>query len=85
MPNTNWKVQPYIRNRVDSEAEDSEMVTPKTETDDFKKVGERSMLFCYATRTCLFALSCPKNPQIANNTFHRLKISECSASKAFKY
>ena len=35
MRNTNWKAQPYTRNRVDSEAELSDTVTPKTEIDDF--------------------------------------------------
>ena len=51
--NTNWKVQPYTRNRVDSEDEHSDTVTPKTKIDDFKKNGERSMLFFSATRTLL--------------------------------
>ena len=37
MRNTNWKVQPYTRNRVDSEAELSDTVTPKTEIDVPKK------------------------------------------------
>ena len=53
MRSTNWKVQPYIRNRVDSEGEHSDTVTPETEIDDFKKNGERSMLFFSATRTLL--------------------------------
>ena len=53
MRNTNWKVQPYTRNRVDSEAEHSDTVTPKTEIDVLKKNGERSMLFLNAMRTLL--------------------------------
>ena len=44
MRNTNWKVQPRIRNRVDSEAEHSDTVTPKTEIDDLKKMA--SFLRC---------------------------------------
>ena len=37
MRNTDWKAQPYVRNRVDSEAAHSDTVTPKTEIDAFKK------------------------------------------------
>ena len=44
MRNTNWKVQPYTRNRVDSEAEHSDTVTPKTEIDVLKKMA--SVLRC---------------------------------------
>ena len=35
--NTNCKMQPYTRNRVDSEDEHSDTVTPKTKIDDFKR------------------------------------------------
>ena len=45
MRNTNWKVQPYTRNRVDSEDEHSDTVTPKTEEiDDLRKMA--SALCC---------------------------------------
>ena len=37
MRNTNWKVQPYIRNCVDSDSAHSDTVGPKTKIDDFKK------------------------------------------------